>query len=100
MATIVESVKCRRDPGFRSRKIESSQGEGPRVGCSNSLSHEERRQPLDPSQGRTIGSGTPSPIVHLGVQMLRGVTFNCRSREVTRAEACMDMWQSRKVVPA
>jgi hypothetical protein len=36
VAEIVESVKCRRDPGFVSRELGSSQGESPRVGCSKS----------------------------------------------------------------
>jgi hypothetical protein len=43
VAAIAESVKCRRDPGFGSRKLGSSQGEGPRVGCSKSRSREIAR---------------------------------------------------------
>jgi hypothetical protein len=48
---------------------------------------EEQRQPLDPGRGRTIGSGTPSHIMHSGVQRLRGPRLDCRSHEVPRAEA-------------
>jgi hypothetical protein len=43
VAAIAESVKCRRDPGFGSRELRSSQGEGPRVGCSKSRSREIAR---------------------------------------------------------
>jgi hypothetical protein len=41
---------------------------------------------------------SPSPM-HSGVQRLRGVTFDIRSREVPRAEAHVDTWQSHKVGP-
>jgi hypothetical protein len=37
--------------------------------------------------GRTVGSGTPSPIMRSGVWRWRGVTFDIRSGEVPRAEA-------------
>jgi hypothetical protein len=65
-----------------------------------SRNHKEQGQPLDPENRRTVGSGTPSPIAHLGVQRLRGVTFDIRSREVSRAEARVETWQNHKVGPA
>jgi hypothetical protein len=48
---------------------------------------EERRQPLDPGRGRTVGSGTPSHIAHSGVRRLREPLLDIRSHEVPRAEA-------------
>jgi hypothetical protein len=70
----------------RSRELGSSQSEGPRVGCSKSRSHEERRQPLDPGQGRTVGSGTPSPIAHSGVE--RGHFRLKKSRNAESRGSC------------
>jgi hypothetical protein len=65
VAAIAESAKCRRDPGFGSREHRSSQGKGPRVGCSKSQSREVTRSednrwirimggPLDPLVGSCI----------------------------------------------
>jgi hypothetical protein len=48
---------------------------------------EERRQPLDPGRGRTVGSGTPSHIAHSWVRRLRGPRLDFRSSEVPKAEA-------------
>jgi hypothetical protein len=52
VAAIAESAKCRRDPGFGSRELGSSQGESPRVGCSKSRSHEVTRSEI------AVGSGS------------------------------------------
>jgi hypothetical protein len=41
-------------------------------------------EPLDLGHRRIVGSGTLSPIMHLGVRRLSGATFDIISREVLR----------------
>jgi hypothetical protein len=71
-------------------ELGGSQGESPKVGCSKSRSCEIARsegQPLDPGQGRTVGSEPHRAYHAFGGRRLRGPRLDCRSREVPRAEA-------------
>jgi hypothetical protein len=63
---------------------------------TKSRNYEERGQPLDLDHGRTVGLGTPSPIVHSGVRRLKGAIFDFTSREVPRVMH-EDTWQNHKV---
>jgi hypothetical protein len=52
------------------------------LGAPSRESHENREEQgqLDPGHGRTVGSGTPSPIAHSGVRRLRGPHSTQKSR--------------------
>jgi hypothetical protein len=56
------------------------------------------RTTVDPDHGRTVGSGTPSPIARSGIQKLKGVIFDFMSSEVPRAVRG-DTRQNHKVGP-
>jgi hypothetical protein len=86
VAAIHLRAKCRRDP--RVSRTRSSQGEGPRVGCSKSRSREIARS--EDNRWIQVTGGPLDQEPHRlsrirGVRRLKGVVFDFTSSEVPRA---------------